>query len=196
MNVFSINEAREMGLHRYDKVMVIPSNVNVQMLDDGRTYLNYTTDLRAMGVKQVSKEPEEYKMYESHFSDIWYDSTKIGLCGDCGMDDSPIAYGGAPAGTTKTAIIAAINELKDADFHQVARCLYCAELSNLNYHLRYNGTRRFRNTSKWSYDGDPDTIGYSKWLEERKAAISSVAPFYIFLCLVVSSLIALMMGAK
>jgi len=69
-----------------------------------------------------------YKQYETapSIDAKWHDMSLVGLCGYCGMDDSPIVIGDP-----------------DFDTHN-AKCKWCAELDNLNYHLKFNGIRRWK----------------------------------------------------
>lgn len=70
----------------------------------------------------LKKEYVEYGTVKS-IADVWDDPEHIGECAECGMSDS--------------AVIRTIwGQLK---------CKFCMELSNLNYHLKYNGSRRKTN---------------------------------------------------
>lgn len=66
---------------------------------------------------------ERYKEYETAptIDKVWFDHKAIGTCDICGLSDCPVVK--MSSGVTK--------------------CKWCAELDNITYHLRYNGTRRF-----------------------------------------------------
>lgn len=68
----------------------------------------------------------EYQQYETADSIdcLWHDYSLVGECGFCGCDDAPIVIKSDPC--------------------RKAKCKWCAELDNLNYHLRHNGVRRLR----------------------------------------------------
>jgi|KBSMisStaDraftv2_1062788.scaffolds.fasta_scaffold144966_1 hypothetical protein len=67
----------------------------------------------------------EYKQYETapSIDKKWSDSKLVDVCNKCGMDDAEIVIVGDTTGN---------------------KCKWCAELDNINYHLKYNGVRRFR----------------------------------------------------
>lgn len=67
---------------------------------------------------------EEYKEYETApaIADKWHDNSVIGLCHGCKMPDVPLV-------------------LVAQDSSSSNKCKWCAELDNLNYHLKYNGER-------------------------------------------------------
>ncbi len=87
---------------------------------------------------------EEYKQYETApvIADQWRSDPRVGLCDYCGLDDAPIV----------------INHPDDVERHKEdqqyadniaytnvslrAKCKWCAEKDNLDYHLKYNGERR------------------------------------------------------
>lgn len=66
---------------------------------------------------------EAYTEYESAplIAERWHEQKLVGVCKKCGGDDAPIIS----------------TNIEGND-----RCKWCAELENLSYHLRYNGTRR------------------------------------------------------
>jgi len=77
--------------------------------------------------KALKDEPVEYKEYETApaIAMAWHDSEKIGqTCGDCGCSDAPIAIHTYP--------------------YDAPKCKWCCEFDNITYHLKTNGTRRFK----------------------------------------------------
>lgn len=72
---------------------------------------------------------EAYTEYVSAklIAEGWHEQKLVGVCKKCGGDDA--------------AIISTNIEGND-------RCKWCAELENLSYHLRYNGTRRLMHVTE------------------------------------------------
>lgn len=60
----------------------------------------------------------------------WHDMTAVGTCGICQGDDSPIVID------------------TDPDYRFPKKCKWCAEFSNITYHLKNNGTRRLEKPRK------------------------------------------------
>lgn len=77
---------------------------------------------------------EEYKEYETApaIEDKWRDSTVIGLCGHCGLDDAPIVIPEKETG---------LRLFSGEEVISRAKCKWCAEKDNLDYHLKYKGSR-------------------------------------------------------
>lgn len=87
---------------------------------------------------RTSAEIVDLKPYEEYESaavinERWHDEQRIGWpCNYCGMDDCPIVLG-HPG-------------LDNSFFIRLGgpKCKWCAELSNINYHLATHGVRRLK----------------------------------------------------